>query len=102
VLSEVQATCAGMLARGRSGRFCARTLHVSPHTIRAWRDEPDFQAELERVRARGGKPDPHGTLLDALAARKDDGIDWPSRVRAATLLVAMEQPDDGPAAPVEW
>jgi hypothetical protein len=102
VLTEVQATCAGMLARGRSARWCARTLHLSPHTIRAWREEPDFQAELERVRARGGKPDPYGTLLDALAARKDDGIDWPSRVRAASLLVGLEQPDDEPAAPVEW
>lgn len=98
MLTDVQLAAAGLLARGYSQRAVARRMHRSPATTRAWGALPEFAAEHERVLSRGGRPDPEGTLLDALGARKDDGVDWPSRVRAAYLLMEkwgdLQQPDE--------
>jgi hypothetical protein len=94
-----------MLARGRSGRFVQRTLGIGWHTLHEWQDDPDFQRERDRILARGGEPDPRGTLIDALAARRDDGVDWPSRVRAASMLIemdAMPATDDGSVGLHDW
>ncbi len=86
----MQTTVAGLLARGRSARSVARQLPIGRDTIRRWQKDAEFIAEYERVLARGGAPDPHGTLLDALSARKDDDIDWPSRLRAALTLLELD------------
>jgi transposase len=91
MLTLKQQDAAGLTARGHSARSIATALHVSRHTLRDWRDLPEFQAELERVVARGGKPDPENTLLDALAARDGDGIRWDVRVKAALALLDLRQ-----------
>jgi len=94
-----------MLARGRSGRFVMRSLGIGWATLRAWKDDPEFRREYERILARGGEPDPRGTLIDALSARRDDGVDWPSRVRAASMLIDLQSapaPDDAGVGLHEW
>jgi len=40
----------------------------------------------ERVRAQSANPTAEGTLLDALSARKDDGVNWQARIAAAVEL----------------
>jgi len=105
MLTETQAAAAGLLARGKSGRFVQKTLGIGWATLRAWKDDPEFQREYERVRARGGAPDPRGTLIDALAARRDDGVDSPSRVRAAITLIDLQaapDPDDAAVGLHDW
>ena len=98
-------TVARLLATGRSARACARMLGVSPDTIRKWKRDPEFADEYERAVARGGAPDPRTTLLDALTARRDDNVDWPSRVRAALALIEQDAPGDDDRSTVassEW
>ncbi len=94
MLSEVQVTTARLLASGRSARSVGRMLHVGRDTIRKWQRDPEFVDEYERALARGGAPDPRATLLDALSARRDDGVDWPSRLRAALALLEQDASED--------
>lgn len=105
MLTEVQRTTAGLLARGRSARSLAKQLSIGRDTIRAWQRNAEFIAEFERVTARLQNPhDPHGLLLDALQARKDDQIDWPSRLRAALALLELgeDSADDSAVVSGEW
>jgi hypothetical protein len=89
---------AGLIARGNSCAAAGRLVSAHERTVRRWRDEDVFQAEVERQRAEL-VPSPLGTLLLALTATRRDGSpDWPSRVRAAERLIAREAatatPDD--------
>ncbi len=93
-MTEVQLAAAGMLGRGKTHAAVARTVGVSERTIHNWRKLPGFAEEVERVRALSSNPEPRGVLLDALSARRDDGVDWSARVRAAEKLLAL--PDDEP------
>ena len=95
-MTEKQLAAAGMLGRGRSAKTVAETLEVSTRTIERWRKLPGFGDEVERVRAHSGRPHARGVLLDALSARRDDGVDWSARLRAAQQLLALE--DDDPVA----
>jgi len=54
----------------------ADTLERSTRTIERWRELPGFAAEVERVRANSERPNARGVLVDALSARRDDGVDW--------------------------
>jgi Homeodomain-like domain len=82
---------AGMKGRGASTKQIADTFGVSLRTVERWgecypdgRDRvPGFRAEVERVRAQSANPTAEGTLLDALSARKDDGVNWQARIAAA-------------------
>jgi len=73
----------------------ARTVGVSERTLYNWAAKvPGFAEEVERVCALSSKPEPRGVLLDALSARRDDGVDWGNRLRAAEKLLTL--PDDEP------
>ncbi len=96
-MNEKQLAAAGMLGRGRSVQTVADTLERSARTIERWRKLPGFAAEVERVRANSERPNARGVLLDALSARRDDGVDWSARLRAAQQLLTLEQ--DGPVEP---
>ena len=95
-MTEKRLAAAGMLGRGRSAQTVAETLDVSTRTIERWRKLPGFAAEVERVRANSERPSARGVLLDALSARRDDGVDWSARLRAAQQLLALE--DEEPVA----
>ena len=86
---------AGMVGRGASYAATGRALSVNERTVRRWARLPVFVAEVERVRA-DLTPTPRGVFLMALTARKDDGIDWQARLRAAERLIGLEpeQPQD--------
>jgi Homeodomain-like domain len=80
-------TAAGMRARGRTIPEVADTLGVSKRTVINWTHRPEYKTEHERVtRELNSGPTVEGTLLDALSARKDDGVDWTSRLKAAVEL----------------
>jgi hypothetical protein len=96
-MDERQLAAARMLGRGRSTETVADTVGRSARTIERWRELPGFAAEVERVRANSERPNARGVLLDALSARRDDGVDWSARLRAAQHLLALEQ--DGPVEP---
>ena len=96
-MTEKQLAAAGMLGRGRSASVVAETLDVSTRTIERWRTLPGFAAEVERVRANSDHPTPRGVLLDALSARRDDGVDWSARLRAAQQLLALGEGDSAAA-----
>jgi hypothetical protein len=71
---------------------------VHARTVTRWRSIPDFKAEEERAREQSAKPDPRGTLLDALSATRTDGIDWQARIQAARQLLdrgMLDDPDGG-------
>ncbi len=104
MLSESQVTCARMIARGHSRRMIARTLHIGRETIRQWERDPEFAQEVERAVERGGAPDPRGVLLDALTARRDDGVDWQARLKAAFALLEENETsgDDRRVVAGEW
>ena len=95
-MNEKQLAAAGMLGRGRSTKTVADTLDVSTRTIERWRKLPGFADEVERVRANSERPTARGVLLDALSARRDDGVDWSARLRATQQLLALE--DEEPVA----
>jgi len=97
-MNEKQLAAAGMLGRGRSMQTVADTVDRSTRTIERWRKLPGFAAEVERVRANSERPSARGVLLDALSARRDDGIDWSARLRAAQQLLALEDEDPLAAA----
>jgi len=104
VLTELQGAAAGMIGRGKPLKAVALVLGVSPRTVTRWRGDDDFQAEESRVRDSAGKPNPQGTLLDALSARRDDQVDWVARLNAAKQMLALglgqdddEKPDALPA-----
>jgi hypothetical protein len=75
-VTEKQLAAAGMLGRGRSTSTVAETLGISARTIERWQKLAGFAAEVARVRGNSERPTPRGVLLDALSARRDDGIDW--------------------------
>jgi len=100
MITDRQMAVAGMLGRGYSMRHVAVALGVAKSTIARWKQDPLFVAEVERARATRLAPTPRGTLLDALSARRDDGIDWPSRVRAALALLELDEEDEDPNADV--
>jgi len=80
-----------MLGRGYSQRHTSSVTGVARSTIARWNEDPAFRAEVERVRSLTADSTPLGTLVDALSARRDDGIDWPSRLRAALSLLELER-----------
>jgi hypothetical protein len=90
-VTERQSTVARMLGRGYSQRHTSSVTGVARSTIASWYKEPVFRAEVERVRELTDDSAPLGTLVDALSARRDDGIDWPSRLRAALALLELER-----------
>ena len=90
MLSEVQLTAARLTGRRKIARVVCETLSISPRTLRYWKNLPGFAEEAERVRANAWQPDPEGTLLDALTATKQDGVDWNARIMAARLLIEIE------------
>jgi hypothetical protein len=83
-----------MKGRGASTKQIADTFGVSLRTVERWGEcypdgrerVPGFRAEVERVRAQSANPTAEGTLLDALSARKDDGVNWQARIAAAVEL----------------
>ena len=79
----------GLRARGRSWVAIADALGVHERTARRWSDLGEFKAEVERVRA-DLSPTPRGVYVAALTARKDDGIDWQARIRAADALIVLD------------
>jgi hypothetical protein len=98
-MNEKQLAAAGMLGRGRSTKKVHETLDVSTCTIERWRKLPDFAAEVARVRASSERPNARGVLLDALFARRDDGVDWSARLRAAQQLLALAEDDPEVSGP---
>ena len=98
-MNEKQLAAAGMLGRGRSTNKVHETLDVSTRTIERWRKLPGFAAEVARVRASSERPNARGVLLDALSARRDDGVDWSARLRAAQQLLTLDEDDPELAGP---
>jgi hypothetical protein len=90
VLTEVQLTAARLVGRGKNGPTICETLSISPRTLRYWKALPGFAEEAERVRQNAWQPTGEGTLLDALTATKNDGIDWVARLGAARELIRIE------------
>jgi hypothetical protein len=95
-VTERQQFVARQLARGYSQRYISRTTGVSRDTIRRWLKDPAFADFVEGTRAQLKGSTALGTLIDALGARKDDGVDWSNRVRAAIVLLGIEDPADEP------
>ncbi len=89
-MTEKQLAAAGMLGRGRSVKRVAETLGISTRTVERWRKVPGFAGEVEGVQANSQQPNARGVLLDALSARRDDGVDWSARLRAAQQLLALD------------
>ena len=80
---------ARLVGSGHTYVAAARAVKRDESTIRRWAKLPRFQAEREPALAEiAGTP--RAVFLDALAARKDDGVDWPSRIRAAERLLELE------------
>jgi len=94
MITDRQLAVAGMLGRGYSQRYTAAALDVSKGTIVRWNRDPAFRAEVDRARASRLNPTPRGVLVDSLAARKDDGVDWNSRLRGALALLGLDDPDE--------
>lgn len=93
-------TAAGMRARGATWVKIAEALGRDERTCRRWQDLPEFKAEVERARS-DLAPTPRGVFVHALMARKDDGVDWQARLRAAERLInldAIPAPADADAA----
>ena len=94
VMNAREQAAAGMKGRGASTKQIADTFGVSLRTVERWGEcypdgrerVPGFRAEVERVRAQSANPTAEGTLLDALSARKDDGVNWQARIAAAVEL----------------
>jgi hypothetical protein len=79
---------------------------VNERNIRAWRKRPEFEQLVQRFKvdretALGHAPDYPTVLTEALAARKDDRIDWSSRLRAAQLLAEHDRGAGEPTADAE-
>ena len=82
-------TCARLVGSGYTYVAAGRAVKRDESTVRRWSKLPQFQAERERALAEiAGTP--RAVFLEALAARKDDGVDWPSRIRAAERLLELE------------
>ncbi len=103
-MTERQAVVARYVARGFSQRFTNAATGVSRDTIRAWMKQPEFMAEVERIRALTDGSAPMGVLVDCLGARRDDGVDYPTRLRAALALIEIERGSDdiGDAGEIGW
>lgn len=87
--------CAGLLARGATEAHCASVFGISPRTVRRWKKLPAVQAEMQRVKANATEPDPEGVLIDSLAARTDDGVNWTARQRGALEIMALRGQKNG-------
>jgi hypothetical protein len=82
-------TAARLVGSGHTFVSAAGAVIRDESTVRRWAKLPQFQAERERALAEiAGTP--RAVFLDALAARKDDGVDWASRIRAAERLLELE------------
>lgn len=98
-ITPVQRTAAQLLARGLTVEAVAGVVNVSTRTIRNWKHIPEFQRTLtETAAATRDATDPRGVLIDALTARKDDGIDWTNRVKAALALEELDARESTPGA----
>jgi len=86
---DLMLTAARLVGSGHTYVAAARVVKRDESTIRRWAKLPLFQAEREQALA-GIAGTPRAVFLDALAARKDDGVDWPSRIRAAERLIELE------------
>jgi len=95
LMHEKMTAAAGLVGRGASSAAAARAIGVNERTVRRWREIPAFRAEVERVRA-DLTPSAHGVFVQALTARKDDGIDWQARLRAADALIDLEAKPPSP------
>lgn len=101
-LTERQSNVARLLGRGYSQRHAAYVEGVGRGTIVRWLRDPVFVAEVERARENRLNPTPRGTLIEAAYnARKDDGIDWATRVRAVMALADLDRESDDPDEDVE-
>jgi hypothetical protein len=86
---DLMLTAARLVGSGHTYVSAARVVNRDESTVRRWSKLPLFQAERERALADiAGTP--RAVFLDALAARKDDGVDWGSRIRAAERLLELE------------
>jgi hypothetical protein len=94
-LNERQHLVARQLARGFSRRYINTTTGISRDTIRRWEQDPFFASEVERLREQTKNSTSLGVIVDALGARRDDNIDWPSRIRAAIVLLEIERDPSG-------
>lgn len=86
---ELLTIAAGMRARGRPWTAVAEATGRNERTCRRWADLAEFKAEVERVRG-DLAPTPRGVYVAALTARRDDGIDWGARLRAADALIGLD------------
>jgi hypothetical protein len=98
-LTESQRVAASLIGRGATNAQAARTVGVARKTIQRWRQIEAFERLVEDTKGRSESPDPMGTLIDALAATRDDGVDWTARLSAARQLIAAGwgQDDEGGA-----
>ena len=85
---DLMLTAARLVGSGHTYVSAARAVNRNESTIRRWSKLPQFQAERERALADiAGTP--RSVFLDALTARRDDGVDWASRIRAAERLLEL-------------
>lgn len=80
---------AALRGHGKSWKHIGEALDVNERTARRWNELPEFRTEVERVRS-SLTPTPRGVFIAALLARKDDGVDWQARLRAADALMGMD------------
>lgn len=96
-LTANQLRAARMLARGATGKATAAAVGVTPETISHWRQNPAFNAEIQRAVDLAKDGDPR-TRADALAPRALDALasvltnnraDQGLRVQAAAAILAF-------------
>ncbi|MGI8478911.1 MAG: hypothetical protein ACR2M2_03500 [Gaiellaceae bacterium] len=85
---DLMSTAARLVGAGHTFVSAARAVNRDESTVRRWSKLPQFQAERERALA-GIAGTPRAVFLDALTARRDDGVDWASRIRAAERLLEL-------------
>jgi hypothetical protein len=91
-LSTQEKRLALLMARGMSNDEAAAKLTppVEGRTARRWRaNNSAIDGERDRIQQESD-PEAYQVLTDAmLTARRDDGVDWSSRVAAARARIAM-------------
>lgn len=91
-LTVLQRTAASLLARGRNRQQVAVALGVSVGTLSKWRRLPAFQEAEAEAAETARTTTVRGIIMDAmLSARRDDGVDWTARLRAAAMLDQLDE-----------
>ena len=83
-----------LVAKGASYAQAAEALGYSKATISRWAKQPEWQAEVARLRAETppSEASADAVLAAALGATKTGGApDWNARIAAAKLLKSMPQ-----------